>query len=316
MPRTATPRWTVSFDASERLRAAERGKDEGGEPCSRGDFCSGRRIVLEDGQRRVIPASTHQVFCPACEGLIGGCLAELPPAYMRLGAELPQMHRRGTSGHSPFGPRLPFDVTYDELQRRIAETLLSWHERVATVARLAVVDTQDSRRRDTARAVTAAAAVLGAHLTALLALAPGPMVRSLPARSMPDDVTVLELSGEDAGHEILGLHRQALLVLGEIRKGRETLDGVPCTRCEQMSLERAEPPSDPAREAMWAECAACRHQMTRTQYEQWAQMYARWASNAGNLACRRCQLGRCAECQWDGCGCAGDGHSLAALCAA
>ena len=99
--------------------------------------------------------------------------------------------------------------------------------------------------RDQSAAVDEYATVLGAHLNVLLALEPGPMMRSVPLKSHidPDLVTMLMLGGQDAGEEILQLHRSALLVLGEIVKQRETLDGVPCKRCEAMALERAEPPS-------------------------------------------------------------------------
>ena len=308
MPRTQ-PRWAISFESSDRLRDQERAAEQGGDPCSRDAYCSGRRIVVENGERKVIPARTYGPFCPSCQGLIATCLSELPPAHARLEAEIPEPHRRGVNGHSPFGPRLPFDASYDALQRAITEVLASWCERVRDVARLAVLDTQLSRRRSQARAVTEYAVVLGAHLTALLALQPGPMFRSVPVRSHvdPDMVTMLMLGGQDAGEEILALHRRALLILGEIVRKRETLDGVPCKRCESMSLERAEPPSDPAREAFWSECAECHHLMTRKQYEDWAKWYGTWADRAG-LECRRCQTGRHGECEYGNCACGAGQH--------
>jgi hypothetical protein len=314
MPSRPAPRWAYSFRSAEKLRDEERAGEAGGDPCSRDVFCSGRRILLEDGERKIIPARTYGAFCPACEGLIRSCLAELPAAYVRLGAETAELHRRNVSGHSPFGPRLPFDASYDELQRSIAEVLLSWEERTRTVARLSVLDTQLSRRRDQAEAVTQAAQILGAHLTALLALGPEPMMRSLPARSMPDDVTMLELGGRDAGDEVLALHRRALLVLGEIVRQRERLDGIPCRECEAMCLVRAEPPSDPEREAMHSLCTECGDMMDRAEFGEWSARYAKWAESSG-VTCRRCQGGRCAECQWRACSCAASGH-VAALCAA
>ena len=99
----------------------------------------------------------------------------------------------------------------------------------------------------------------------------------------------------------------------EIVRQRETLDGVPCRRCEAMALERAEPPSDPSKEAMWSECRECRDQMAKGGFDAWSAMYARWAESSG-VACRRCQAGRCAECQWHACSCAATAHA-AALCA-
>jgi hypothetical protein len=315
--------WQYSFrerdSFAERTRpghAADQTAEQGGDPCSRDIRCSGRRIVTEGGERKIVPARTYGPFCPSCQGLIASCLAELPPAYVRLGEEIPEPHRRGITGHSPFGPRLPFDASFDLLQRAIAEVLASWHERVADVARLAGVDTQLSRRRDQAAAVAEHAQILGAHLTVLLALEHGPMMRSVPLRSHvdPDLVTMLVLSGRDAGDEILDLHRRSLLTLGEIVRQRETLDGVPCRKCEAMALERAEPPSDPSKEAMWSECRECRDLMPRSGFDAWAAMYARWAQGSG-VECRRCQLGRHDECSYADCVCLAGEH-IAALPAA
>ena len=138
---------------------------------------------MEAGERKVIPARTYGAFCQSCRGLIASCLSELPPAYVRLGEETPEMHRSGFGGHSPFGPRLPMSPVYSDLQRAIAEILASWSERVHDIARLSVVDTRLSRLRDQSVAVDEYAAVLGAHLNVLLALEPGPMMRSVPLKS-------------------------------------------------------------------------------------------------------------------------------------
>lgn len=306
MPRSA-PRWSYTFTESSKLRDEERASEAGGDPCSRDVRCSGRRITIENGERKVNPARTYGPFCASCQGLIRDCLSELPPAYQRLADETGETHRRGVSGHSPFGPRLPFDASYDELMRRIAEVLVSFEERVRTVARLSVLDTQDSRRRDQHDAVSDAARLLGAHLSVLLALEPGPMMRSIPHASSPDDVTLLELGGREAGEEVLDLHRRALLLLGEIVRQREVLEGVPCRACEAMSLHRAEPPSDPEREAMWSECGECRDVMSRPEFDAWVKRYSSWAQSSG-VTCRRCQAGSCAECQWQACSC---GHGAA-----
>lgn len=314
MPRLQ-PRWAVSFTDSSKLRDAERAAEAGGDPCSRDTRCSGRRIVVEAGERKVIPARTYGPFCVACQGKIRANLGELPAAYDRLGGETAEMHRMAAGGgHVPFGPRLPFDARYDELMRRISETLLSWEERVRRTARLSLLDTQASLRRPTSRAVADAAQLLAAHFTVLLALEPEALFRSVPHASMPDDVTMLELGGRDAGDEILDLHRRALLLLGEIVRQREPIEGVPCRQCEAMSLHRAEPPSDPERAAMWSECGDCHDQMDHPEFDAWVKRYASWASSAG-VACRRCRSGKCGECQWSGCQCGASGH-VAALAVA
>jgi hypothetical protein len=311
--------WETSFTATEKLRDRARAghnadpdAEAAGDPCSRGPYCSGRRIVTEGSERRIIPARTYGPFCPSCRGLIASCLAELPPAYVRLSEESGEMHRRGTGTHSAFGPRLPFDPSYQELMARIAEALLSFEERVRTVARLSVLDTQLSRRRDQQAAVADAATLLGHadYFSALLALPPEPMMRSVPDRSRPDAMELVEMDGKAAGEEILALHRKALLILGEIVRQRELIDGVPCRRCENISLYRAEPPSDPAKEVLWSECRECHDQMDRKTFEAWAAMYARWSESAG-VACRRCRLGRHEECQWNACSCAACEHAAA-----
>jgi hypothetical protein len=309
MPRSQ-PRWAFSFESSDRLRDAERGKEEGGEECSRGNYCSGRRIVTEGSERKILPARTYGAFCESCRTLIASCLSELPPAYVRLAGEIGEPSSAGTAIRSPFGPRLPLRADVDALMRAIAETLLSWDERVRTIARLSVLDTQRSRRAVQAGVVTRSAGLLGAHLTVLLALEPGPMVRAVRARSAPDDIVIADLGGKEAGEEILWLHRSALMILGEIVKQREPLDGVPCKRCEEFGLERAEPPSNPEHEAMWSECSSCRHQMTKKQFEDWSRWYSTWAARTG-LGCRRCALQRHDECIYANCACRASGHVAA-----
>jgi hypothetical protein len=120
------------------------------------------------------------------------------------------------------------------------------------------------------------------------------------------------LSGTDAGLEILDLHRRCQKLLGEVRTRPETLDGVPCRQqdCGDMALERAEPPSDPSRPAMYSECATCHHMMTLEEYREWSAWYARWADGAG-LECARCQRGYHAECEYGGCRCMACGHLAA-----
>jgi len=281
-------------------------EEEAGEPCQRGDWCASRTIVTAgDGSRSVRPGLTSRGFCDPCRQHIAACLAELPSAYGRLEGELAERSRGSGTVRSPLGPRTPLREDVDALMRLLAETLAGWHERVAVVARLAMPDTALSRQRDITRAVGHSAAVLEAHLTVLIALPPGPMWRPR------GDAMVLEdLAGTDAGHEILRLHYRCRAVLGETRAQPEILDGVPCKMCEAMALERAEPPSDPKREAMWSVCAACRHTMSLKDFRAWADWYARWAERAAPV-CRRCQSGRCDECAWQACPCRAAGHQVA-----
>jgi hypothetical protein len=116
------------------------------------------------------------------------------------------------------------------------------------------------------------------------------------------------LGGADAGNEILTLHYRARRILGETRARPETFDGIPCRACEAMTLERAEPPSDPALEAMHSRCPGCGDEMDRDTFAGWAETYASWARGAGIQACRRCNAGNCRECSWHACACTAGDH--------
>jgi len=109
-----------------------------------------------------------------------------------------------------------------------------------------------------------------------------------------------------AGNEILELHYRARRQLGETRSPPESFDGVPCRSCDEMALERAEPPSDPNVPASHSKCALCKDEMTRDEFGQWAERYASWARAAAIQVCRRCSLGRHDDCCWFACSC-GDG---------
>jgi len=127
-------------------------------------------------------------------------------------------------------------------------------------------------------------------------------------------VTVMdELDGGEAGNEILGLHWDARRILGETKAKPETFDGIPCRACEAMTLERAEPPSDPSLPANHSRCPECGDEMDRETFAQWADTYVSWARSAIQK-CRRCQLAesaeteekrvaRHAECCWAHCAC-------------
>lgn len=111
------------------------------------------------------------------------------------------------------------------------------------------------------------------------------------------------IGAEAAGNEILDLHYRARRRLGETRPQPESFDGIPCRACDEMALERAEPPSDPAIPANHSKCALCKDEMSREEFSQWADMYASWARGAGVQACRRCSLGNHGECCWHACSC-------------
>jgi hypothetical protein len=116
------------------------------------------------------------------------------------------------------------------------------------------------------------------------------------------------LGGAVAGNEVIDLHYRARRHLGETKPPPESFDGIPCRSCDEMALERAEPPADPEIEASHSKCALCKDEMSREEFAQWAEMYASWARGAAIQVCRRCSLGNCGECCWHACSCDGNQH--------
>jgi len=250
-------------------------------------------------------------------------------------AEIGERPRKGQAARVPFGPRLPLREDVDALMRLTAVTLAGWEARVRAVARLTPRDL--SVPPLSGKGVVNAARILEDHIGVMLALQPAWMTRVVvlqPARrqELPpigDELLAVigeedlvragvdflttgrMVGGEDAAREILRLHYRALSLLGEAGYHAETLDGVPCRSCEDMALERAEPPSDPALPAMWSVCASCRATMSREDFIAWAAMYAKWADSA-RRACRRCELGLHGDCVYQRCACDSPDHRRAA----
>ena len=289
--------------------------ESGQHPCSRGDWCYGRRITTEDGKAVITPAFTPRAYCEKCWAHITECLEALPSASGRLGDELGEQSRRGETIRIPFGPRLPLRENVDALMRLMAVLLCGWEARVRAQARL--VQRDPRKAVHTADSVRHAVGTLVDQRNVFLALQPGWMTRTFPrtpemeaefaeadlVRQGADHFTVLvQVGAEDAGRDVLRLHYRAQAILGECGQQAETLDGVPCRKCEDMALERAEPPSDPALPAMWSQCASCRDTMSHEDYIAWAAMYAKWADDAAPT-CKRCQAERCGECVYPGCAC-------------
>lgn len=288
-----------SFRSAESLRLrdepqAARPFAEGEHPCARAEWCASS-VPAEAGSTRREPARGPRAFCDRDRGLVARSLEELPEQYVRLTIEMGSPSCRGTAIRVPFGPRLPLRVDIDALTRLMAESLVSWHERVADVARLDFPASRLSRMRREARAVARAQQVLSAHLDAMLALPPQPMSRAWDLRDLdrlPDgatgvirsvfaDVTV-DLSGADAGLEVLRLRYLSRAVLGETRAKPEELIGVPCrlAECDSFALRRAELPADPDAPALWSECGACGDMMTEEEYRLWVRRYARYVGGA------------------------------------
>jgi hypothetical protein len=242
--------------------------------CAQGDWCRGYRI--EDGKR--LPALTPRPFCEPCTRLIAKNLDEIPERFAQLHAEL---GNKGQAAERVSGTReapVPVRLDIDALMREIITVLASWDERVRQTAGLTFPGTGATRRRRDGTAVTGYVETLALRLSALLTLQAEPMRRDIPLGEVrPGDTGVVhvsaeyasvnrELSGVDAGLEILTLHRRCRAKLAETRR-RDHLD-VPCPGCDALGLERDDG-SDHA-----AECTQCGRQLTPDQYEMWTRQLA------------------------------------------
>lgn len=270
---------------------APSGTDDGQRFCARGEWCSAATVtILDDGTRRHDPALGYQAFCPADTLLIGRDLSQLPAQYLWLSSEIGTPRAGVSQIRVPFGPKVPIRLDIDALQRAAADVLTCWHERVAAAASL-TFPAEDRSRRGVI-AVRDAAAVLTASLSTLLGLPAEPMRRAITLHDLagwPDDTSGIvhsvfaeinvDMSGADAGNEILNLRWLCRAVLGETRQRPEELLGVPCRRedCDKLTLRRAELPSDPDAPGFWSECAVCGDLMTEEEYRDWTKRYARWA---------------------------------------
>jgi len=317
------------------------GQDEAGNPCSRQppELCDGARLVTQDdGTARREPARTPRAFCQPCESRIIACLGEIPAAWERLEEALGDPVRRASPVRVMPGSRVLVSPEIDALMRPMAVILGGWAARVRHVPGLDLAD--PGLPPDSPEGVRAACEAMARHATPLLSLRAGWTTRVFtwpPGMPMPagteDEIggqeiiaigdgwakVTVQRSGADAGNEIIDLHWRARRILGETRTRPEAYDGIPCRACEAMTLERAEPPSDPSLPANHSRCPECGDEMDRETFAQWADTYVQWAKGAGIKECRRCGLAARAgtpedrarlhaECCWEYCKCQDGPH--------
>jgi hypothetical protein len=172
---------------------------------------------------------------------------------------------------------IPISLAADELLRDLASVMVSWWERVAVVARLRVPDTEASQRLVSYDTIRSACSVLAAHVDALLALEPQPMMRSISLREASDlpagtvglvhrsaeyaDV-LLDLDGADAGLEVLQLHHRCRRQIGEVDPSARRMP-TPC-RCGFSELFEI---LDVNGEFNGAQCRQCRSEYTAETYK-------------------------------------------------
>jgi hypothetical protein len=259
--------------------------------CGRGERCPGAQA---DDDGVMVPAFAEEgPFCLRDYRHVARCLDELPEKYVelrsQLGSKTPQGDDRVSGSRTP---PVPVRLDYDELIRDMLLILCSWEEALRAAAQLTPLDTVMSRRRRDEIALPAAVTLLAAHFDRLLVLPSAPMRRIRSMRSaaeLPEGTlglvhpvggyaeVILELDGAQAGLEILGLHYRARSALRQTNPPPEKLDGIPCKKCDMLSLERAAPPRSPEGTEYWSECGQCGHLMSRIEYLAWVKLYAAWA---------------------------------------
>ena len=277
-------RWEVSFEARDSFRERTSNGNGRQRPCSRGQYCSAATVTEQDGERVTTPALCYQAFCSKCQGLTFRALGDLPELWVRLHLELGSKGQATERVSMSRSAPLPLRADIDAQLREILNVLASWDERLRLAARLTLPDTDETHRRtDHGRLTAGFCKTLAVHLDTLLSLPPDAMSRSFSLYNLdriPEgaygrtnriggyaEVTV-DLSGADAGTEILGLHYRARSVLGETRM-TERLD-VPCPdpACDMLMLVRVQG-SDWA-----AECKACGRLLSTSEYHAWTKLYA------------------------------------------
>jgi hypothetical protein len=215
---------------------------DGQRPCALEGRCGQRD---HQGQPKLGP----RAFCSTDRDLIARSLAWLPTAYVMLHQMLGETGTgQGEKVTSSRTPRLPINVEADTLMTDMAGLLDEWAVRVRDVAQLYQVPAEHAKLQREAVILNAAVSTLSAHLDALLALPPSPMVRFLtldqaadlnawPA-PLGDGVRRHhpELDGADAGIEILHLHRRARNLLG--LNPRHVDLPVPCWECGLKTVRR------------------------------------------------------------------------------
>lgn len=230
-------------------------RDGGQRECARGDRCSDPRLVTDGGKTVRLPALTPRAFCDVDRNAIEKALNDLPLLFVRVHQRLDKSFAvaGGPVVSISKSAPVPISLAADELLRLILATLVSWEERVRDVARLVPLDTQTSRHRRDGAVLTQAWTILAAHLDALLALPPDMMARG-------DDLE--ELSGADAGLELLYLAHRCRRLLTDNRQPPRHCAGVYCDCGFAELYEQLDDDGQPA----GATCRACRTAYDRDDY--------------------------------------------------
>ncbi|GAA4626975.1 hypothetical protein GCM10023196_037380 [Actinoallomurus vinaceus] len=255
--------------------------DSDANPCARAERCAERDATGA-------PAAGPRQFCETDRTVIALCLNWFPRGYVELARKLGE---KGSPGGEPVSgsrsPSVPPNLGVDAMMRKTVDVLASWQERVQDLVDRSRVDTQASRRQRAGVALDRAVKLLSGHLDALLALPVQPMNRDLGLK----DITALppgtlgwvhpiagyvrvirDLSGADAGLEVISLHAWIRGLLGWTPKHRDL--PVACWNCGQRKTVRQ-------RDGFMgldddAECTSCRAAYTQDRYQTLLRQVREW----------------------------------------
>lgn len=226
------------------------GSDEGLHDCARGKHCASRKSVLvEDSGYATVPGQTYRAFCDLDTTKIRNCLTDLPRRYVELGGHIGDkttLDGPRVSGGGKFAPPIPINTGVEAFQQQITEVVTSWEERVRDAAKLSDV----SGNRRAGMAVKVACQVLAGHVQVMLALPADSMYRTCDisrAEHVPEDAVGyihdgdwigynLDLSGVEAGLEVLNLHHRCIARLGMTPQHHDLRTA--CWECEVPRLRR------------------------------------------------------------------------------
>jgi len=420
-------RWSISFRSSDfngdgRRSRPKQGRHgtpdlapqaggEGQHECPRGALCASS---TRDAEGTWHPLLVNSAFCPADESAIANAIPDLPRSWFLLAARIGDPVRSGRGVRRPPGSRVLLNAEADALLRTSSAILMGWAARVRAVPGLQL--SANRHLPDKPEGVRDNCAVLARHVTQLLALPPGPVIRTwtwlpgkeatrapavpcrrcgLPVSPSPSgkhwwpavcahpsavpaaygedsdgtmtptawacaacskrlppgwsaaprcdhaaaadpggwrtgavsaDVEeeigdleivhagegwatcVTELSGIDAGLDVLDLAARFRKHLQESPARPEPLEGVPCRSCEKTALVEADPPHDPDAEKDKSRCTACGDRMAPDEYASWTARYKSYVEGSGSITCRLCELGDCRDCRFAACACDRPGH--------
>lgn len=220
--RAPRPNWPHSQDEPEPQPATPAAPDCPGK-CNAGYRAAEARYQDGGPDHDYEPRPGAPVWCPACALEIRAALTDWPDLATRLKEEVESGVSAALTEYVSGSKERPVHdhQAASFLLDEFAEWVSAWED---TVRRERDLPARRNPSADPVKAITAAAAVLPAHLD-----------WHLGARDLSDDDqrTVVE----DFGLELLAYHRRAKLLTGMAESEPVRVIGVPCPMCDRKTLE-------------------------------------------------------------------------------